>query len=178
MHLAQMKLALLLVTLLLAMWFDFRERRIPNILIIFGIAGAVAINVIEGGLSAIGSVFAGLAAGLFVLVPFFALRLVGAGDVKLMGVVGGYVGIHALLPISLYLFIAGGVLSIASVLLARSGHQVLRNLHVALLSLVARAHGSEISLRDLGLRSAARIPYAFAISAGVFCWLLSEGWQK
>ena len=101
-------LILLLLLLVVACWFDWRERRIPNGLIVSGMVAFAVAAMIDGGVAALLNAFAGFLAGLLVLLPFFALRLVGAGDVKLMAVVGGFTGAKALLPIVLYTFIAAG----------------------------------------------------------------------
>lgn len=94
---------LLGTVLALAIWSDVRERRIPNALVLMGLFAALLWQVAgpEGRWSfdplrpgAVGFVGA-LAGGLLtmvVLFPAFALGALGAGDVKLMGVVGVFLG--------------------------------------------------------------------------------------
>src|SRR5688500_17093937 len=76
---------------------DFRTRRIPNrlvaILAVAGIVYSVArAPVVPGILQAGGGLLAGLACWL----PFYALGWLGAGDVKLFGASGAWLGpLHA-----------------------------------------------------------------------------------
>ena len=64
--------------------FDLATRRIPNALTFGASAAAVAFHLLTGGLSGAGSSLAGLAVGLLVFFPIFALGGLGAGDVKLL----------------------------------------------------------------------------------------------
>lgn len=165
----------LLFLLAVAVYSDVTTRRIPNVLIAIGLLTALATGLTQGDLATRTS---GFAIGLLILLPFFAFRLVGAGDAKLMAVVGAFTGAHALLPISLYTFIFGGLLGIASLVTARSGLQAVRNVRLVLFAVAAKSAGADISSGELGLKPAARIPYAVAIAAGVLCWLLTAGWPK
>jgi len=169
---------ILLAVLGLAVFFDLRERRIPNRLVVVGLIAALATSAFDGGLAALGDALAGMGVGLLVLLPFFVFRLIGAGDVKLMSVVGGFVGVSALLPITLYTFIAGGLLGVLSLMLCRSSSQALHNVRMVGVLLVTCLGGAEVTPRDLGLRSAAHIPYALAIAVGVVCWILLGGLSR
>ncbi|MCB1907095.1 MAG: prepilin peptidase [Rhodocyclaceae bacterium] len=167
-------ISILISILTVACWFDMRERRVPNALILAGMLIAPVLGWAEAGAPGIGSALAGLAAGLAVLLPFFVLRMVGAGDVKLMSVVGGFTGAAALLPIALYTFIAGGLLAAVSLLATRSGAQALSNFRLLLLSMTSRVSGASVTTADLGLKTACRLPYAVAIACGVLAWLLTR----
>ena len=50
-------------------------------------------------------------AALVVLVPVYASGMIGAGDVKLISVVGGFLGLHHFLFALLCIFLAGGLVS-------------------------------------------------------------------
>ena len=70
-------------------WFDWRSRRIPNWWVVLGGLGALALTVPFG---AGGSAAAGVAVAFGVGIVPFALRALGAGDVKASMVVGAIVG--------------------------------------------------------------------------------------
>ncbi|MDP9882428.1 prepilin peptidase CpaA [Variovorax boronicumulans] len=98
-----------LTWLLLIVVYDFRERRVPNWLVL---AGAVmALAVLAFGSGPLGSNWAsallGAAAGFGVLLVFYVVGLMGAGDVKFAGALGLWVGLSALTPI----WIIGSVLA-------------------------------------------------------------------
>jgi len=92
---------------------DLRESRIPNTLTF----GALLLAVIAHSLLPQGEgwKFAALGAlaGGAVFFPFFALGGMGAGDVKLMAALGGWLGWQPALLIALYGALAGGVLALA-----------------------------------------------------------------
>lgn len=81
--------------------YDFRERRVPNWLVLAGAALALAAlgfgsNPFD---SSWRSSLVGAAAGFGFLLLFYATRLMGAGDVKFAGALGLWVGLSALVPI-------------------------------------------------------------------------------
>lgn len=85
-----MCLAALCVLLAAACSYDYRNRRIPNALIVwmavFGLAWKSSGGGLSGGLSYLGQAVPVMA----VLYPFFKIGGLGAGDVKLLGVTAGY----------------------------------------------------------------------------------------
>jgi prepilin peptidase CpaA len=101
----------LLVLLFIAAGFDVIQRRIPNALIITGVVIAAAFASLAG-FSGIGKMAAGLLAALVVLLPVYASGLMGAGDVKLISLVGSFLGLHHFLFALLCIFAAGGLLAV------------------------------------------------------------------
>lgn len=170
-----MKILSLSIVLVLACWFDLKQRRIPNKLIVSGWCLALITTALDGGIPEMGNALAGASVGLLILLPFFAFRLIGAGDVKLMSVVGSFTGVAALMPISIYTFVMGGVLGVTSLVAARSGKRALTNLRLVALATSARMTGAQFSTSDLGLQTALRLPYAIAIAGGVIGWILTRG---
>ena len=108
--LAPMATAALVGVLFLAAGFDIAQRKVPNALIIGGISMAFAFAA-ASGLLGVGRMALGTLAALVILVPVYAGGLMGAGDVKLISVVGGFLGVHQLLFALLCIFVAGGVLT-------------------------------------------------------------------
>lgn len=163
-------LALLLV---MAVVHDMRARRIPNLLVLLGIALAVSLHtvaLVAGSASLTGrawwSPLAGLLTGLATLMPLYLLRATGAGDVKLMGMVGAFIGTQPVLSATFYTFLAGGLLSLAFMLRPGVARQALANMRFLVSDWVLRTHTGQ-SLRLAPLKStAARLPYAVAIALG------------
>jgi prepilin peptidase CpaA len=124
----------------------------------------------------IGILFAlgGLAVGLAALLPAYFLRVMGAGDVKLMAMVGAFLGTWATVAAVLATLIAGGVLAVA--LAHRSSH-LIRMLHnVAMMfrgTILTFATGVS-GLTIQGGSSAGRMPYGVAIALGTIGYLLLE----
>jgi prepilin peptidase CpaA len=165
-----------LVTLLVvAGAIDFRTMRIPNWLTYGGAVFGLLFNAVvpapvqPGVLWALG----GLALGLVLLLPLYALRVMGAGDVKLMAMAGAFLG----LPHTIYAVgataIAGGALSLVYLAwhggLRRALFNIVGALQGALLAASARTRPS---LSIAGDASVGSLPYGVAIAAGTIGYLL------
>ena len=109
--------AVLLILLIAAAIFDVRYRRIPNWLTVGGAVLGVALNTAIGRPEA-GAVFAleGLAFGFGVYFVLYALRAMGAGDVKLMGAVGALTGPANWFGIFIASAIVGGIMGLILVI--------------------------------------------------------------
>jgi prepilin peptidase CpaA len=92
---------------------DVRTRRIPNIVTFGGTIVAFVYHVFLGGVAGLGHSAAGWALGIALFLPMFLLRGMGAGDVKLLGAVGAWLGPMGALWGALYSVLAGGVLALA-----------------------------------------------------------------
>src|SRR5581483_6279692 len=93
--------------------YDMRYRRIPNWLNLTGVILGLAMNawLIAEGRPWPGLVFSlkGLAVGFFVYFGLYAIRAMGAGDVKLMAAVGALVGWEDWCGIFILTAIIGGL---------------------------------------------------------------------
>ncbi|QLF93138.1 prepilin peptidase [Pseudomonas sp. ABC1] len=84
-------MALLITWLALCAWTDLRGRRIPNALILAGLAVASTWLIATGQSlvgASVGQAFLALLVALLLTLPGYALGRMGAGDVKLMAVLG------------------------------------------------------------------------------------------
>jgi len=78
-----MKDAVWVLTVLLAIvagWMDLRYRRIPNWLTLPGLVVGIAVNTLAWGRQGAKASLLGALLGLALLLPFVALRSLGAGD--------------------------------------------------------------------------------------------------
>jgi prepilin peptidase CpaA len=99
-------------------WWDVRERRIPNRLSALGLVGALLVAAAAGG-AALTAALGGLALGAGALLVPFALGAVGGGDVKFAAVASAWLGPRLALN-ALLLGMALGLLA-ALVSAARTG---------------------------------------------------------
>lgn len=107
-----MREVLLVGLLLVASLCDLRQRRVPNLLILVGSLTAVGLALSPWAvLSPLMALFGGLV-GLLLFLPPYALGLMGAGDVKLLGMCGLFLGPVLVLQGALYAMLAGGLLAI------------------------------------------------------------------
>lgn len=98
-----------LMWLLFIAIYDFRQRRVPNWLVLAG--AFLALAALALGTGPINHDWAaalfGAGLGFGFLLLFYALGVMGAGDVKFAGALGLWVGIPALLPV----WIIGSILA-------------------------------------------------------------------
>lgn len=171
-----------------AVWHDLRARRIPNAVVFPGMLAALALHALlpagtglfntpAGGLG-LASSLGGLALGLAFLMPLYVLRLMGAGDVKLLAMAGAFVGAGQILALTLATLLAGGVLALAVAARQRKLRQLVANagqmaVHTGLNALAGVAAPVPAPAAASG-----RLPYAVAIAAAsVICvlWLRTHG---
>jgi prepilin peptidase CpaA len=136
---------------------DVRSRRIPNWLTFGTLVLGVVINAWLHGFSGALTAIAGAGLGAALLLPFYLLRAMGAGDVKLLAALGALLGPSALLSVAVYGALVGGAMSL-SILLVRG--RLLLGVGEALVS------------RRLPSLSGATAPYGVAIAGGVYLSML------
>nr|WP_314540967.1 A24 family peptidase [uncultured Massilia sp.] len=159
-----------------SVWHDVRARRIPNAVVFPGMLAALALHALLpaalGGLGIV-SALGGLALGLAILMPMYALRLMGAGDVKLLAMVGAFVGAGQVPAVALATLLAGGVLALLVAAWQGSLRRLLGNTRQMMV------HGGMSALAGFMTPAVApaapasgRLPYAVAIAAGTGACLL------
>jgi len=164
----------LLSILLLASWTDLQQHRIPNILSLGGILLGIALQTWVSGVSGFAIGLTGAAVAMGILLPFYLLKGMGAGDVKLMGAVGAFLGPHnALLATGLSLA-AGGLLGII-ILTLRGGLKPLAVRYYATLKCFLLTGKLSHQPPETGEVAATKFPYAAAIGIGT---LVALWWLK
>jgi prepilin peptidase CpaA len=105
--------------LLVAAVSDVRTRRIPNVLVlglaVLGIAYSAAMLPVWSGVS---RALLGLGLGFCLWIPFYALGMLGAGDVKLFAAGCCWLAPSQVIGAALLSALAGGVLSVAALVLS------------------------------------------------------------
>ncbi|MGH8730045.1 MAG: A24 family peptidase [Burkholderiales bacterium] len=172
------RLGVLIALLLVAAWSDWRAHRIPNWLVFGGAAYALIYNTVfpsyPDGVGLLAAL-AGLGLGLALLLPFYLLRAMGAGDVKLMAMVGAFLGPWPTFLAVLATFLAGGVLAILFLLAKGVAWRAIQN--VALIGRSAVfdvAAGSRPVLTLEPASSAGKLPYGIAIGVGTAGYLFAK----
>ena len=91
---------------------DLRSRRIPNWLTFGAAAAALVFHAVNGGGGGAVRSLGGCAAGIVLLVLPYALGGMGAGDVKLVGALGAWLGPRDTFWLAMYTGMAGGVMAL------------------------------------------------------------------
>ena len=181
-----MGLTALVLLVLAALVFDLRQRRIPNTLVLLMLGAGLLINFIgpqiwlrgtgllttyPGALGIKGALLGALT-GLAVFLPFYLLRAMGAGDVKLMAGIGSFVGPATAIDVALFILVTGGVLAVVRMVWVRQTQLVLFNVVTALGQWVP----GSVARFDPATQSADRMPYALAMAGGLLAysaWIFS-----
>jgi prepilin peptidase CpaA len=149
---------------------------VPNVLTFGGAALAAAYHAWAGGSGGALQSLGGWATGLALFFPFFLLRGLGAGDVKLLAAVGAWLGPFGALRTGLYSVLAGGVLAIVVAARRRYLKQAMHNI-VAMLGFWRTAGLKPVPGVTIDDAAGPRLPYATAIAVGTLAaiWLASHG---
>jgi prepilin peptidase CpaA len=169
------RLGVLMALLVAAAISDTRTGRIPNWLVFAGAAYGLVYNALFPVFPRdIGILFAvgGLAVGLGVLLPLYVLRVMGAGDVKLMAMVGAFLGASATLNAVLATLIAGGVLAMVLALLNGTVVRMVRNVAMMFKGTLLTFATGVGGLAVHGGPSAGKMPYGVAIATGTIAYLI------
>ncbi|MGH8354553.1 MAG: A24 family peptidase [Pseudomonas sp.] len=160
MSIEQMLVAVVLLGLLgAAVASDLRRHRIPNFLVLLGLALGLVGQAYSGGLSGLGDGALGLLIGFGVFLPLYALGGMAAGDVKLMAMVGSFMTPHYALWTAFFSLIAGGLCGFSLVLVRG---QLLQTLSRYWLMLRARAYMAPAADEVAGKP----FPYSIAVLLG------------
>jgi prepilin peptidase CpaA len=165
---------MILPILIIAVWYDVHQHRIPNALSLGGMILGIMLQIGISGSAGLLAGLGGTAVGIGIFLPFYLLHGMGAGDVKLMGAVGAFLGPYdALLATGLSLG-AGGVMALV-ILLLRGGLSPLAKRYWATLKCLLLTHKLIHQPPAEGEIAAMKFPYAAAIGIGTLAamWWLS-----
>ena len=157
-----MKPLLLVGAMLLSLsagWTDWRSRRIPNWLTVPGLAVGVALSAALSGWSGLKDSLLGAGLAFALLLPFWLLKSLGAGDLKFAAALGAYTGPGRLIDILIGSVFVAGVMAMALVIYKRRFLETIKNIgHILVSLLTFRLPGSHVTLEN---------PEALTIPKGV-----------
>lgn len=155
---------------LVAAGMDLRWRRIPNLLTGALLAGALMWAAWSAGWAGVGTA---LVACVIIALPFFVLFLLGggAGDAKLMGAIGAWLGLHDGLWVLVAVILCGGVMGLALAMIKRRMRWVLANITMMaggiLTTALIRGRPRDVAAMMPGEEQMLAMSYAPVIFAGV-----------
>ena len=171
---------LLLLVVIPAAFFDIRQRRIPNWLVLTGLVAGIGLNTFlfydnPSPVSGLWFSLQGLGVAFLVYFPLYLLRGMGAGDVKLMGAVGAIVGWKAWLFVLFFTSILGGLTAVLIVVSKGRVYHTLQNIGVILTSIRYRqAPYTGNPELDVGTDEGVRMPHGVIIALGVIGYVVAK----
>ncbi len=155
-------LGLAVALALIAGGMDWRSRRIPNWLTVPGFFVGVLVNGLAGRWAGLEFALKGAGLGLLLLLPFVLLRSLGAGDWKLAGALGAFVGWQVLLTLLFWSVFVAGIMAVVLVIYKRRFLQTLRNMGRLVGSMLTlHMPGTEVSLDN---PESLKVPYGVALA--------------
>lgn len=164
--------AILITVLVICFITDLKQQRIYNKVIFPSLAAVLVIHLAASGFSGLKLSMQGLLAGFAVLIIPYFLGGIGAGDVKLLALIGAIKGSDFVINTALYMAVIGGL--IALVIIAANGTlaDVMKQIWVWVYSLVC---GIKYKLEFPTSAYLKRYPYGVAIVGGAFICLFFKG---
>jgi len=150
-------------------WLDWRSRRIPNWLTVPGLVVGLAANTAVAGWAGTKASLGGAGLALGLLLPFVVLRGLGAGDWKLMGALGAFLGPKQILVVLLGTILISGMMAVVQITRRRRVMATLANLRELLYAFVTfglRAH-QVITLDNPKMLT---LPFGVAAAVATLIW--------
>src|SRR5260370_10262359 len=113
---------------LLAGWVDFRTRKIPNWLTVPALILGIGVRILAAGWPGAKASLEGAGLALVLLLPFVLLRGLGAGDWKLMGAVGAFLGPLMFLFVLLGSILVSGLMAMVAIMRTHRAFDSIRNM--------------------------------------------------
>jgi prepilin peptidase CpaA len=170
--------AILLTLVLGAAVYDWRYRRIPNWLTVGGLLIGLAMNTFLGrvdlspGWPGLRFSLLGFAAGFGVYLVLYALRAMGAGDVKMMAAVGAIVGWEDWFGIFLITAVIGGAMALILVIAKKRFKKTFFNVGV-ILNEMKSGRPAYMAQEELDVKNpqAVGLPHGAVIAVGTLFFL-------
>lgn len=159
----------LVLTVGIAAWYDWTAWRIPNRLLAAATAAAVMLALFTPEGIGMADSLAGALTGLALFLPFYLLRGMAAGDVKLLATVGFFAGPALTADIAIMSFLFGGVWAVCALFMqSRIGLQIMALLKSVPITdhLTRRIVLQQQSAPTLHGQPRAVIPYGVVVALG------------
>lgn len=162
----------LMIALLISSVTDLYQRRIPNLVTGPAILMALLTYGYIGGLEGFLFSLRGLFLGFIIFLIPYLLGGMGAGDVKLMSVVGAVLGCGQTLLALLFIAVCGGIIALGMMISRGTTRQTLSRLLMSLLFFGAYRDASLLKVNKENTQDG--IPYALAITGGVSLFFIYQ----
>ena len=153
---------------------DWRTRKIPNWLTVPGILAGITLRSVISGWPGAKAALYGTGLALALLLPLVLLRALGAGDWKLMGAVGAFMGPVLFLFILFGSIFASGLMSTIHIIKTKRVKETFRNIVelVRGFAVFGFQPNPEISLDNPKLL---KIPFGIAVAASTaICFVVAR----
>lgn len=160
---------LLIITLIICCITDLRVRKIYNKIIFPILFSVFLLHLILNGFSGLKVSMFGFISGVAILVIPFILGGLGAGDVKLLALIGAIKGSIFAVNTALYMFIIGGAIALIIIIFQKETINFFKSLFFCLGGLI---NGHHYKLEFSTKPFLKKFPYSIAIAGGAVVSLI------
>lgn len=107
---------------------DLRTYKIKNSIHIVFVFTGLILNFYYSGIAGAREVLLSVLLPVVLLFPLFALRMLGAGDIKLLGSIGAVMGFSFVAGAMLYSFLCGGVIALVLIAVRKNGMERVKHI--------------------------------------------------
>ncbi|WP_025027358.1 A24 family peptidase [Caldalkalibacillus mannanilyticus] len=163
----------LVTILVICVITDLKSRKIYNKVIFPGLLIALFSQVLLHGWAGLGTAMVGFMIGLGILLIPYLLGGMGAGDVKLLALIGALKGSHFVLETAFYMALIGALMAVVILLFHP---QVIRRVKELVYFCYGMRHGIKLPMTSFRQgKLSATYPYGVAIAGGAIMSLFLEG---
>ncbi|HJV31580.1 MAG TPA: A24 family peptidase [Bacillales bacterium] len=163
---------LLIILLIICVFTDLQKRKIYNSVLFPFLLTSFVLHTVMDGLSGLSGALIGTAVGFGILLIPYLLGGMGAGDVKLLAVIGALKGMTFVLWAALNMALAGGIMALLIILFQKG---MKKRLFHALTFLHGLRHGIRLPLMAENGALKTTYPYGIAIAAGAIYQIARSG---
>ena len=140
-----------------------------------GLLLGVAVNSVVWGWAGAKASLLGALLGLALLLPFVMVRSLGAGDWKLVGALGAFLGPQHLVAVLFGAILVAGVMAAVMVIRHKRVRQTLRNVGRMLAAFFTlHLPGPDLSLDN---PEALKVPFGVAVAVAVILYSARQAWS-
>jgi prepilin peptidase CpaA len=163
---------LLIIVLVICFLTDLREQKIYNKVIFPSLIIAIILHTIFYGYSGLKLSLLGFLVGFCILLVPYLLGGIGAGDVKLLALIGAIKGSIFVLNTALYMGLLGGAIAVAIIIWHKETINFIKGL---LLWIASFFYGTRYKPEFSTTVMLKKYPYGVAITAGAAICLIFKG---
>lgn len=160
---------MLIILLIICVITDIRKRKIYNKVLFPVLIYSLIVHFANGGYKQLGLSIFGFVIGLVILIIPYFLDGIGAGDVKLLALIGFVKGPVFVMYSGLYMALIGGGIAVLKLLHEK---KLIYTINMMFFKIMSRKDKDKESYNML--LSGGSFPYAIAIAGGVFINMMFE----
>jgi len=167
----------LIALLIVASVWDYGVYKIPNWLTASGAVFGLVYSTVATLSPQAGFFFAleGMSLGLLMMLPLYVIKTTGAGDVKLMAMVGAFLGAPDIFYAVITTFIVGGVAALGFALFNGVLGRMLGNVKNIVQIVVVSASGGILPDAHIeASKSVGRLPYGVSVGIGTVGYVVAR----